>query len=432
MEHVRTKHGTEYDKVLMERTEATKQEPTPPPRASPTMKQPTLHQSFEAKTKYNQHALRKQLLDQKEIQMITWDMQPLSIVQDEGFRELMQTMDPKYDLISRRTIGRRLPALYEERRTMLAGLLSETDAVTLTTDIWTSRRTEAFITVTAHFITPSWELHGCVLDTLKLDEAHTAKNIAEVLSQIMESWQIRDKVFAIVKDNASNMIAAVDLLKIRRMPCFAHTLNLVVTDDLSAVKSFETIRQKVKRIAAHFHHCVNDTNALKKRQQEQGDSEKAPLALINDVETRWNSCYDMLERYNTLHTEVTTSCASRANRGHDGDVWGESDNASQGYSNRERPPVADEGPREKDLEIQNIETSLSKTLLDNLTRRFPSPETVYSWAVSTYLDPRFKRHAFSDASALDQAKRRLTGEMSTHQEQPPVEEPAMDSEAEGR
>lgn len=56
-----------------------------------------------------------------------------------------------------------------------------------------------------------------------------------------------DKVVAIVTDNASNIVSAARATGWRHIPCFAHTLNLVVQDALQADLTVvnEKIRVKV-------------------------------------------------------------------------------------------------------------------------------------------------------------------------------------------
>ena len=55
------------------------------------------------------------------------------------------------------------------------------------------------------------------------------------LKRITENeCNITEKVVAAVTDNAANIAAAVRLNGWRHVPCFAHTLNLVVQNSLSA------------------------------------------------------------------------------------------------------------------------------------------------------------------------------------------------------
>jgi len=56
----------------------------------------------------------------------------------------------------------------------------------------------------------------------------SAQNIADTLKNMLTTWNVFEKTVCIVTDNASSMVKACEILKIRNLPCFAHTLNLVV------------------------------------------------------------------------------------------------------------------------------------------------------------------------------------------------------------
>ena len=90
----------------------------------------------------------------------------------------------------------------------------------------------------------------------------------------MSSWDIKDIVFAIVTDNASNTVAA----DIHHTPCFAHTLNFVVMDSLKELTGFSATRKKVKAIATYFHMRVKASEELYNAQKSDGFD--TPLKLI--------------------------------------------------------------------------------------------------------------------------------------------------------
>ena len=84
--------------------------------------------------------------------MITTDLQPTSIVEDTGFNEFLSVVDPKYTPPSRRSIMRdHLPQLYKSKCNVLRKELEEVTHCSITTDCWTSRATEGYITVTCHY-----------------------------------------------------------------------------------------------------------------------------------------------------------------------------------------------------------------------------------------------------------------------------------------
>ncbi|XP_076863998.1 uncharacterized protein LOC143516329 isoform X2 [Brachyhypopomus gauderio] len=61
-------------------------------------------------------ASRKQMLDEALLNFILTDCQPLSIVESEGFKELVQVLEPSYVLPTRKTIKKMVAKKYEEER----------------------------------------------------------------------------------------------------------------------------------------------------------------------------------------------------------------------------------------------------------------------------------------------------------------------------
>ena len=100
------------------------------------------------------------------LEMLILDMQPASVVEDLGFKRFVSMLDSHYDIPSRRTLMRRLPTKYQEIKLHILKVLPQIKYVSLTTDIWTSRATESFLTITMHLIF-SLELKSLMLATIK-------------------------------------------------------------------------------------------------------------------------------------------------------------------------------------------------------------------------------------------------------------------------
>lgn len=85
--------------------------------------------------------------------LFTQDFQPFSIIEDRVFKAFATALNSEYKLPCRKTISNSfLPVALETEKDHVTKVLSRAEAVTLTTDCWTSRNTESFIGVTAHFI----------------------------------------------------------------------------------------------------------------------------------------------------------------------------------------------------------------------------------------------------------------------------------------
>lgn len=63
---------------------------------------------------------------------------------------------------------------YKESKEKIQVLVSKASAVSLTSDMWTSNNTDAYLAVTCHFIDPSTSLQSVVLG---VPEAHTAEKV---------------------------------------------------------------------------------------------------------------------------------------------------------------------------------------------------------------------------------------------------------------
>ena len=123
-----------------------------------------------------------------------------------------------------------IPRKYESLKEIACARLMDAHSVALTCDGWTSRRTQSYITITAHFFsknTEDWKLYSLVLQTREHEESHTATNIAEVINTAKEEWKL-EQISAVVTDNAPNMRNAVEDIGCYQVFCSAHTLQLCV------------------------------------------------------------------------------------------------------------------------------------------------------------------------------------------------------------
>lgn len=152
-------------------------------------------------------------------------------------------LNPGYILPSRNTVSNSLiPRLYESTRDDALEQVKKTSAVCLTTDCWTSVNNTSFMAVTAHILNENMEFKSYCLECTEFSDRHTAQNIADRLKLIASTWNIENKVTAIVSDNAANIIAGIRQTGYRHLSCFAHSLNLIVQ---KALQHIEHITNKV-------------------------------------------------------------------------------------------------------------------------------------------------------------------------------------------
>lgn len=140
-----------------------------------------------------------------------------------------------------------MPRIYlnvKQKVNKLLGELSEFCSVT--TDMWTSSNVDAYMAITVHFISrDSWERKIVVLECLPFPEKHTAKNISRVLRRVLDEYKLSKKLHLVVRDNAINVVKAMEIGKYEHVGCFLHALHLVVEKNLSSQSSIKQILRKV-------------------------------------------------------------------------------------------------------------------------------------------------------------------------------------------
>lgn len=82
---------------------------------------------------------------------------------------------------------------------------------------------------------------------------HTSNIIVNYLIQIIQEWNINEKVFTITTDNGSNVVKARKIFKdhnnITRISCAAHTLQLVIGKGLLPAEKLVT---RAKYLISYF------------------------------------------------------------------------------------------------------------------------------------------------------------------------------------
>ncbi|XP_073962367.1 zinc finger BED domain-containing protein 4-like [Choristoneura fumiferana] len=228
-------------------------------------------------------------------EMIALDNQPLSVVENTGFRNLMRKIKPKYNIPGRKYFTQNIiPQLYEDTKSEIRrGVMSAT-ALSVTTDMLTNiNNKDSFLSFTAHWFDDSFKYHHAVLQMKHFPEAHTAHNIKNCLEEIPTLWDIdTTKIHAVVRDNGRNVTKAIDDSVFKGVPCFINTLQLAINTALK----HDTMAQllvKSRRIVTHFNHSNQAQSKLCDLQRELNLSDHQ---LVQDVCTRWNSTYYMISR----------------------------------------------------------------------------------------------------------------------------------------
>ncbi|KAL6460172.1 hypothetical protein MHYP_G00319310 [Metynnis hypsauchen] len=105
---------------------------------------------------------------------IAVDCRPLSVVEDKGLQEALQTAsaEASYELPSRKTMSKKIQQLYDEEREVKQVIVKSATNVALTGDHWTSVSNKNYLGVTAHIIDDEWKIQSFALSMQKTTSRH--------------------------------------------------------------------------------------------------------------------------------------------------------------------------------------------------------------------------------------------------------------------
>lgn len=167
-----------------------------PTRPTPTLKvglsrtQPTLSQVFEKTKQFNSTHSRAIKITSLIAEMICTDNQPISIVENPGFRRLLQFLEPRYTIPGRKHFSSTvIPSIYDKVINKIKNVSDKAEYISITTDMWSSTANVDYMSLTAHFLTEDMEQVHICLDVIPFPyESHNAANIAKFINDCLQQW----------------------------------------------------------------------------------------------------------------------------------------------------------------------------------------------------------------------------------------------------
>ncbi|KAL4119982.1 hypothetical protein QTP88_012732 [Uroleucon formosanum] len=359
--------------------------------------QPTIAQSFNDIRSFEKGGVKSVSITNSIVYMLVKDNMPFWSTEKDGFKYFMKTVAPMYKIPSRKTITKLISTKYDVLAVQIKNKLSLVENITLTTDIWTDTiNTKSYLGMTGHYLNLSkLQLDSVMLGVLELQERHTSENIIGWLDNLLKKWGIEKN-------------------QDKHLPCFAHTLNLVVQNALDDTNDIANIINQIKRLVTFFKHSVAATDELHKI---------CKFKLKQSVPTRWNSVYFMLQRFIACSDNIASTIVKFPNSppmisGAQLFVAKEimillkpfeaatKELCGQNYVTASKviPLLHCLIKKIEPIEINNvISIDFKNNLLKNLKTRFGRVEYLEILSIATILDPRFKTLHSNDPIASSKA-----------------------------
>lgn len=277
-----------------------------------THKQVTVTEAFQWQQKYDKNSPEARKLNLAVAEFICIDKVPIYTVQKCGFQQMLHHFNPKYQLPSRNFfMYTEIPRMYNDTRDLIIQHLRDKSFYSCTTDLWTSRTADTFMSLTLQYITKSWELQSWCLGCCGLNTDHTAESLKEAFEEKLEDWKSDiARMSGITTDNATNNKKAFE--DYTWIPCFGHNLHLAVNKALD-INRVSAVLSRLRKTISAFTRSPKLSRQLTKKQKDLSSPDHK---LIHDEPTRWNSSYDMVERFLEQQQVVCTVLAEDRKKWH--------------------------------------------------------------------------------------------------------------------
>ncbi|CAG8841213.1 18793_t:CDS:2, partial [Gigaspora margarita] len=266
-------------------------------------------QTIEATLSKPYSALKQRKLTREIITFFISCTLSLSLIENKNFHTLLNSFDPRYKPPCVNTIKNEIINGTKHTTQIIKHMLTQTNTVSLTFDLWTSRAHDSYLGVTCHWISDEFHIYDLILGVIEMGAYKTADDIINSIEPMLEEFGLEgSKILSITTDNGSNVKLAVTQLLARLLLsdpianifCAAHTLQLSVEAGLEVAHS---LLIKCKAL-------ISLLSGEKKRKQLREAQVRVGILKVNivdvitDVATRWNSTYMALERLTELERPI--------------------------------------------------------------------------------------------------------------------------------
>ncbi|CAM4549683.1 unnamed protein product [Leuciscus chuanchicus] len=377
-------------------------------------------------------------------------MVPIQTIERDGFRHVVHTLDSRYELPGRNFFSQKcLPELYTEVRDRVMNEIRHLEAYSATTDLWSSRTTEPYISLTIHFIDDDWKLRSRCLQTAFFPEDHTGAIIALGLKDALSAWGLDEaRLVCMTTDSGANMVRALEINKWTRLACFGHRLHNAIERSVQHDARVARATGMCKKVVSTFSYSWKKKNALTSAQRELN---LPPHKLITESPTRWGSRFKMMERVLEQEKAITQVLAADQKSRHLLPTWQDIDvleaitkalkplqDFTDALSGEEYVSVSYVKPvlhllntniLKPEEDKAGLCEDIKKRVLDYLNEKYKDPATDELLNMATFLDPRFKT-TYMSPEKLEEVRSRVATETKALEEKTATDASSTEDQSE--
>ncbi|XP_033888109.3 zinc finger BED domain-containing protein 4-like [Acipenser ruthenus] len=272
---------------------------------SDSMETTTATTSEDSNEKYNEYHPIAKKITKLVAEMLALDLQPSSLVENDGFNRLLEYLQPQYSIPSSTYFSSTaIPEMYDSVKEVIVSHLKEAEGgiVHFTAGIWVSNQTHEYLTLTAHWATfessvrpPGQDFHcSALLNVSQIDCDYNLTDIKKQLEYLWDTWIISSglKIGFTVTDNQS-IANILDDNEHASMQCFGHTIDLIVSEAIKSQRMVQNLLSIARKICERVHRSAKAKEKLAELQKAHDLPENQ---LVQDIPSKWNTSFYMLER----------------------------------------------------------------------------------------------------------------------------------------
>ena len=266
-------------------------------------------------------AQRKQELLELAVRWVIETSQPLTAVEKESFRQMIQnlTMNLNRPLVLTR-VNVRDKIMYYGRIAREAVRRELADKhFSVLTDHWTTGSNVNYAALTGHYAEEGSLKRVCIDFGVYNGTSSGEEISSDFMNRFEQAGLPTSNIVACTTDTAGSMLRFGDILQesygIPHLLCVDHNLHLnakLAFDDENLPGS-ENAMHAARNLCEHFSQSTQAADKLRMIQEHHEDyKDKNAVKMIQDVTTRWWSTYGMLVRLHYLRDAINTLVTMRS------------------------------------------------------------------------------------------------------------------------
>lgn len=229
---------------------------------------------------------------------------PYSFITSKAFQKFMAQADPHYSVPTRTFFSEKaVPQLYEAvcERIVSDLKMSACPQVHITVHVWSSDLTMNYLALTAHWAVSgpdgdrSTERKCAVICIKRFPKDYTEGNVQQELIRQVSLWLSPNALCPgfFISSGDFGLVHAIRGANYTYVPCFTHSLNLLVTDFLQNNRYIAGMLAMARKVCGHF---LRSARARRILSELQFQNHLPKRSLKTETLPHWASTFYMLQR----------------------------------------------------------------------------------------------------------------------------------------